>query len=234
MYKRQRLLQPLWRRFRQGVARGISRLANSKPLTSIRRKVQHARNYGERVNVQEYSLLEALFAPNPEWRGGLVERMAQRYIQDSRTRAFVEVGEEYRPDVVQCHEIGTLPAAVELKKRLGCRVVYEAHEIYDDLASASTTQLKTYRETHQTCLPHVDGFITVNEDIGDYYRKTYPSLPTPVIMPNSVYPKNVTYDGRLHEAAGLPLHAKIALYQGGFSPNRGLSCLLYTSPSPRD
>lgn len=221
-----RLLQPLWRRFRQGVARGISRLANSKPLTSIRRKVLHARNYGERENVQEYSLLEALFAPNPEWRGGLVERMAQRYIQDSRTRAFVEVGEEYRPDVVQCHEIGTLPAAVELKKRLGCRVVYEAHEIYDDLASASTTQLKTYRETHQTCLPHVDGFITVNEDIGDYYRKTYPSLPTPVIMPNSVYPKNVTYDGRLHEAAGLPLHAKIALYQGGFSPNRGLSVLL--------
>lgn len=221
-----RLARPLWQKVRRVMGRGFSTVRSNRAMASIRRKVMHARNYGERENVQGYSLLEALLAPGLNWRGGLVERMTQRYIQDSRTRAFVEIGEEYRPEVVQCHEIGSLPAAIELKKRLGCRVVYEAHEIYDDLASASAAQLKTYRETHQTCLPQVDGFITVNEDIGDYYRATYSSLPMPVIMPNSVYPKRVTYDGRLHEAAGLPPDAKIALYQGGFSPNRGLFVLL--------
>ncbi|WPY97031.1 glycosyltransferase (plasmid) [Limimaricola variabilis] len=217
---------PFWKRFRRRTQRSMSRFSSRWGFGSIRSKVMHARNYGKRENVQSYSILEALLAPGSQWRGGLIEANARRHVQDSRTDAFVEIGEEYRPDIVQCHEIGSLPAGIALKKRLGCRVVYEAHEIYDDLANASGAQLKAHRRIHETCLPQVDGFVTVNEDIGAYYRATYPALPTPVILPNSVYPKRVSYDGRLHEAAGLPPEAKIMLYQGGFSPNRGLAVLL--------
>ena len=35
-----------------------------------------------------------------------------------------------------------------------------------------------------------------------------------------------TYDGRLHDAAGLPRRQKILLLQGRFSPHRGLPYLL--------
>ena len=37
------------------------------------------------------------------------------------------------------------------------------------------------------------------------------------------------YDGRLHNAAGLPLSAKILLYQGGFAAHRGLEALIQSA-----
>ena len=220
------LLRPVFRRVLRGFSASRKQLLENPALVSLRRKALHARNYGERENVRNYTLIEMILAPDSSRRGRLHEKLTQYFIMKSRTLAFVELGREFRPDIVQCHEIGTLPAAIALKEELGCKVIYEAHEIYDDLASASAQQSKTYRNIHESCLSKVDGFITVNEDIGEYYRTTYANLPMPVIMPNSVYPKQVTYDGRLHEAAGLPTEAKIVLYQGGFSPNRGLPILL--------
>lgn len=220
------LLRPLLRRAMRTVSISRKRLLDNPALVSLRRKALHARNYGQRENVRNYTLLETILAPDSSNRGRIHEKLAQHFIMQSRTQAFVKLGREFRPDIVQCHEIGTLPAAIALKEELGCKVIYEAHEIYDDLASASVQQSKTYRRIHETCLSRIDGFITVNEDIGEYYRATYPGLPAPVILPNSVYPKQVVYDGRLHDAAGLPREAKIVLYQGGFSPNRGLPILL--------
>src|SRR5699024_3605786 len=38
------------------------------------------------------------------------------------------------------------------------------------------------------------------------------------------------YDGRLHEKAGLKPDQKILLFQGGYSPHRGIHALLEASP----
>lgn len=210
------LLRPLARRFARATGHRQKRLVDDLAQMAIRMRETLKNNY----------MLKAVFFSDGRRRGRPHEGIRQHFIMQSRTRAFIELGMRFRPDIVQCHEIGTLPAAVALKKKLGCKVIYEAHEIYDDLASSTMQRLKLHRKIHRRCLPAVDGFITVNEDIGDYYKASYPSLPTPIILPNSVYPKQVVYDGRLHEAADLPADAKIILYQGGFSPNRGLSFLL--------
>jgi glycosyltransferase involved in cell wall biosynthesis len=164
--------------------------------------------------------------PDGRPRGLPHDGIRQHFIMQSRTRAFIRLGMRFKPDIIQCHEIGTLQAAIELKQKLGCKVIYEAHEIYDDLANATMRRLRLNRKIHRRYLPAVDGFITVNEDIGDYYKASYPSLPTPVILPNSVYPRQAIYDGRLHDAANLSADVKIILYQGKFSPNRGLPLLL--------
>lgn len=62
---------------------------------------------------------------------------------------------------------------------------------------------------------YVDGFITLNESIADFYREKYPELPEAVLVPNAVERVAQTrYDGRLHKAAGLHLDQKILLFQG--------------------
>lgn len=219
-------LRSIWKRCKREIWSSYGQLVRNPALVAIRRKAAHARNYGERENVRSYTVLERLLAPEEGSTGALQNRMTQHFILQSRTQAFIELGREFLPDLIHCHEIGTLPAGIALKTELRCKLIYEAHEIYDDLANASTLQSKRYRQIHEENIGKIDGFVTVNEDIGDYYKTTYPNIPTPVVMPNSVYPKSVHYDGRLHEAAGFPPDIKIILYQGGFSPNRGLNVLL--------
>ena len=197
-----------------------------KALASVARRVRHARTYGRDENVQRFTFLERILSVDESVAGSWHERVSTYWITKARCEAFVAAGHHFRPDIVHCHEIGPLPAALTLKRELGCKVIYEAHEIYDDLANASSLMSRRHQRIHRDCLPQVDGFITVNEHIGDYYQETYPGIPDPVILPNSVYPKQVEYDGRLHEAAKLPSDAKVLLYQGGFSPRRGLDILL--------
>lgn len=192
----------------------------------LMRGARAARNLGAEENVGQITVIESILSSSNPLTTFLREKLPQKYIARARQRGFVEAGLEFHPDLIQCHEVACLPAAIELKKAISCRVVYEAHEVYDDLSNASENMSETHKRIHQECLPQVDGFITVNAFIGDYYRKTYPLIPTPVIVPNSVVPKSVTYDGRLHDAVGLPREARILLYQGGFSPRRGLEILL--------
>lgn len=190
------------------------------------RTVRVAQRYGESENMQ-ITWLERLFDKDNTFFRGIHDLVAQRHITHARTKGFVDIGLEFSPDIIHCHEIGCLSAAIKLKNRLNCKVIYEAHEIYDDLANASITMSKQHQRIHKNNIEHIDGFITVNEHIGQYYTNTYNNIPEPIIVPNSVYPTNkLEYDGRLHEAAKLPNNAKIILYQGGFSPNRGLNILL--------
>jgi glycosyltransferase involved in cell wall biosynthesis len=140
----------------------------------------------------------------------------------ARVRAMIEYGLEWEPDIVYCHECATLPVGAKLKAELGARLIYDAHEIYDDLANALPIQTATYKKIHAKYFSKVDEFITVNPEILRYYTNTYEIRSTSVI-PNSVFidPGN-PYDGRLHEKALLSQDKKILLYQGGFSPERGL------------
>jgi len=219
------LRRPL-NRIGRGIGRGVRKLISNPVVTVVREKARFARNYGQSENVQEFSLLESLADLSGGPLGTLQQRLSSHSVLSARTSAFVEIGRDFRPDLVHCHEVATLPAAIALKQELGCKVIYEAHEIYDDLANASNQMSRAHQAIHRACLPKVDGFVTVNEAIADYYRNSYPSLASPVVVPNSVYPKTVTYDGRLHEAAQIPTKAKILLYQGGFSLHRGLPILL--------
>lgn len=219
------LRRPL-RKFFNASSNAFGRISNNSMYSIVLRKFRNARNYGEIESVGQYNLLENLLAPQKEGLWNWSERVSHYFVSGARTWGFIEVGRKFRPDIIHCHEIGSLLAAVSLKKELGCKVIYDAHEIYDDLSNASAYVGKVHKALHMKCLPQIDAFVTVNEKIGEYYKHEYLSVPDPIIMPNSVYPRSVKYDGRLHEAAKLPSDAKILLYQGGFSPRRGLSTLL--------
>ena len=134
---------------------------------------------------------------------------------------------EFEPDAVHAHEAMTLPAGVALKKKTGAKLVYDAHELYEDLAQATDELKEINRRIHEECLPHVDRMITVNDSIARTYKTQYPFLPDPIVIKNATpHTALEPYDGRLHRAAGLPSDRKILLYQGGFAKKRGLEELV--------
>lgn len=140
---------------------------------------------------------------------------------------FHAVRAEFTPDIVHMHDHLVLAAAPLYKEVFGCPLIWDAHEIYEDLASIEDVRAVVNARIIEQNVDHVDGFITLNRSIAGFYRDKYPALPEAVLVPNAVERvAQTSYDGRLHEAAGLVPDQKVLLFQGGFSPHRGIPKLL--------
>lgn len=132
-----------------------------------------------------------------------------------------------RPDAIHCHDCAALSPGYIVKRKLNIPLVYDAHEIYEAAATRAFGVRDYYIRVHQKYLPQVDGFITINESAALYYRYAYPTAPPAVVIRNATdLAPPAPYDGRLHRAAGLPKEARILLYQGGFTADRGLPTLV--------
>jgi glycosyltransferase involved in cell wall biosynthesis len=148
-----------------------------------------------------------------------------------RERAIADLCITLGPEVVHCHDIGALPVGILVKEATGCRIVFDAHEIYDQLAQTSAAERALNRHIARLHGDKVDAFVTINDSIATYYQRNFPFLPAPVVIRNAVHrAEPFDYDGRLHEAAGLSADAKILLYQGGFARHRGLVQLVQAAP----
>jgi glycosyltransferase involved in cell wall biosynthesis len=107
------------------------------------------------------------------------------------------------------------------------KVIWDAHEIYEEVAQGDAEHRERNRRLLRDNCSGVDGFVTINDSIANFYREKYPSLPAATIVKNATVPiEPVTYDGRLHAAAALPLEQSVVLYQGGFAEKRGLRDLV--------
>ena len=133
------------------------------------------------------------------------------------------------PDFIHCHDLTTLRIGTAYKKaNPGTKVIFDSHELYEEVANMKPSLRRYWKRVARNHSCHVDGFITVNQSIADELKKRYPKLPEPVVVCNAVELAGAfpTYDGRLHHAAEVPLSMKVLLYQGGFSPHRGLEILV--------
>lgn len=148
---------------------------------------------------------------------------------------FESVKATFEPEVVHIHDHLALSAARKYKDVFDIPVVWDAHEIYEDLASIQEVRAKVNSRIIRENVEHVDGFITLNQSIADFYRERYPELPEAILLPNAVERVTQTsYDGRLHEKSGLKPEQKILLFQGGYSPHRGIASLLEASQLLRE
>lgn len=152
--------------------------------------------------------------------------VASRYRSFSWYRPIAYETRKLRPDIVHCHDVYTLPIGSRVKRELQCALVYDAHEIYEAVAQNRAEVGALHRRTQRRHARGVDRFITINDSIARFYAERY-QIPDPVIIKNATVPAGpIAYDGRLHEAAGLPRSQRIVLYQGGFAPKRGLEVLV--------
>lgn len=143
---------------------------------------------------------------------------------------FRLVRDTFVPEVVHIHDHLALTAAGQFKEAFGCAIVWDAHEIYEDLAGLEDVRRHVNPWIIRDNVGHIDAFITPKESIPSFYAENYPALPPATLLPNAVERIAQTqYDGRLHEAAGLALDQRILLFQGGFSPHRGIHALLEAS-----
>lgn len=157
----------------------------------------------------------------------LVRPIARPLYKKMRQQHIVAAALEGGLDVVHCHDIWSLPSGAAIRKKTGVPLIWDAHEIYEEVAQGDRRHAAHCRKLMKRYESQIDYFITINESIASFYKSHYPQLPSATVVKNAtVYTPGVGYDGRLHKAAGLPSTQKIALYQGGFAEKRGLRTLV--------
>lgn len=183
------------------------------PLFSAQQRFKN--NYGAMEN--------ALSNKKKSLFDSLIHSKLERVKRDAISEAIVSEA----PDILHCHDVHGIEIAEYVKRQTGCKVVFDAHEIYEEVAQGNTQQKRENQKLQSVAASVADAFVTINESIAEFYNSKYADLPKAVIIKNACkFSDAPDYDGRLHEAAGLPLDKNILLYQGGFALKRGLFDLL--------
>jgi hypothetical protein len=136
-----------------------------------------------------------------------------------------------KPDLVQCNDLDTLYAGVRIKKLLGCKLLFDAHEDYPSLMSLYLPRLfvTTLEIFERRMLHKVDAAMAASSVVAD---KMISAGFSPVThIPNVQYLEpfeSVTEDDALFARRQLGLNAEniVVSYIGGFSRNRLLLPLI--------
>lgn len=142
------------------------------------------------------------------------------------TQCFLEPALQLCADVYVAHDLPVLPAAVEAAKRIGAKVVYDAHELYPDQEFARLLR-RRWRAVEHLYIHCADAVTTVNPAIAAELEARY-GIAQPLVLYNCLprYPHLESKPRLFHDTWKLPPSTRTVLYQGGLAPHRNLDGLV--------
>jgi glycosyltransferase involved in cell wall biosynthesis len=160
---------------------------------------------------------------------------AARYFSEliEFTFKMVAAGLRARPDIVHCHDTFALPAGWVLKWKLGCRLVYDAHELESDKNAQNAILSWATLLIEKVCWKQVDLLISVSDSIIDWYAHNLGPKPYEVVLnsPAIAASSDSRFDAQargnyFHQKYGIPTDALVFAYLGLLSPGRGIEICL--------
>ena len=141
---------------------------------------------------------------------------------------FLKLAPEGVFDVIHCHDLSTLPAALAIRDGQcpRARVIYDAHELFPYQFS-SPGQRRYWERVERRWIKEADAIITVNESAAQFLAEQYGLSTSPGVIWNSF--------GTEPDPLGQPVHAVVrpvgrdialGVFQGNFSPARNLRNLV--------
>lgn len=133
---------------------------------------------------------------------------------------------ERKFDVLHVHDFPLLNVGVAAKKELNCQLVYDAHELYHAQASLRPAIQRQYRRRERRLIHKADESITVNPYIAGIMARDYRCRPPRVILNAAPRVPDIAAAGKFRSRNSLCSEARIVLYQGWMSPERGIDNLV--------
>lgn len=89
----------------------------------------------------------------------------------------------FKFDVVHCHDLDTLQSGVWLKKKLGLKLIYDAHEIFGYMIEETSPKMvcKLAFRMERKLIRQVDHIITVDEPFSNYFS-SIANVPVTIVM----------------------------------------------------
>ncbi|HHS98084.1 MAG TPA: glycosyltransferase WbuB [Chloroflexi bacterium] len=160
------------------------------------------------------------------WRGGGIAPLV-KYLEFTLRALSLLI--RAAPHVVHAHDANTLPLGWLAARRTGARLVYDAHELETGRNFGGTRLSGIYRRLwalpERLFIRRADAVITVCDGIADELVRLY-GIPRPVVVMNC--PERTARPAssdRLRRTLSIPVHQRIALYQGLVAPGRGLETM---------
>ena len=125
------------------------------------------------------------------------------------------------------HDLNTLPVAWLASRLWQGYLVYDSHELYTEISSLNRFSKQAYRLLERLLIGRADKVITVNQSIARILEQRYRIALPSVVMNCPESKGRVAGSTRfIRDKLGLDPRIPIILYQGGYSPNRGLENLV--------
>lgn len=131
-----------------------------------------------------------------------------------------------KPNIIHCHQYYLLPVASLTAILLRASLIYDAHELESETHGRSRPSRVIVRALERACWPSINSFVTVSEEISEWYARRHKLRPTAVIYnipktmirpENSVRPDVKRNDGTFQYEA---------LYIGRVGKSRSISQLI--------
>lgn len=132
---------------------------------------------------------------------------------------------EHDADIVHAHDLPMLPSAVRYANIKSVPLIYDAHEIYYSQVQFPKEVQDKYRNMEKRLIGRASATITVNPFLADLMKQRYRAR-RPHVIYNASPLQAITYSNRLRSTLGLTQDARIVLYQGWISDNRGIERLV--------
>lgn len=148
-----------------------------------------------------------------------------------------------RPTVVHCHDTLALPAGWLVKIVLGCKLVYDAHELESDKNGQTIILSKGTLLIEKFIWPRVDLLISVSNHILEWYKanlgykQTALVLNSPMFQVDIADSRNIAADTNRYfqKRYGISDDALIFVYLGILGPGRGIDiCLKAFETGPKN
>ncbi|QIG91096.1 glycosyltransferase [Bradyrhizobium sp. 6(2017)] len=134
--------------------------------------------------------------------------------------------EERKFDVLHVHDYPLLRTGVEVKRRRGCTLVYDAHELYHGQAQLPAEVRKRYRRREKRLIHAANVAITVNWYIAAMMARDYRCQLPQVLLNAAPQVSLERPQSTLRARLGLAEEARLVLYQGWMSAERGIDSLV--------
>lgn len=134
-------------------------------------------------------------------------------------------------DIYHAHDFNALYPTHKAARQRRKPLVYDAHELplVDPEVTRFTMIHRFAVRSLKRILSHCDSMITVSAPIVDELRMRYGGPPAVLVRNIPSFHEPIS-SNRLREALRLPESTRVAVYQGGFQPNRSLDVLVRAAP----
>lgn len=158
------------------------------------------------------------------------------------TYKAVSLGRRINPHVVHCHDTFPLVAGWILKRQLGCRLVYDAHELESNKNAQNLMLSRATLLIEKFCWKQVDLLISVSDSIIEWYGRNLGLKPSVLVLNSpAIADASDSRDGPQHSGNYLRekyhIHTDhlVFVYIGLFCAGRGIEiCLDAFASGPKD